>query len=92
MLRHNCDNSVSADVLDRDTAAPVFPWGIPGNIGGSNWSGYAFDPHRGLLIANTDDLPYDVRLVPRDTSGQQAQGTQERMSTRGEYGPQTGAP
>ena len=65
---------------------------IPGNIGGLNWSGYAFDPHRGLLIANTNNLPFEVRLVPRDTTGQQAQGTQERLSPHGEYGPQTGAP
>jgi len=65
---------------------------IPGNIGGLNWSGYAFDPHRGLLIANTNNLPFEVRLVPRDTAGQQAQGTQERLSPHGEYGPQTGTP
>ncbi len=30
----------------------------PGNLGGLNWSGYAFDPQRGLLIANTNNVPY----------------------------------
>ena len=38
---------------------------IPGNVGGLNWSGYAFDPQRNLLIANVNSLPAKVRLVPR---------------------------
>src|SRR5262249_41722308 len=38
---------------------------VPGNVGGLNWSGYAFDPVRHLLIANVNNLPAKVRLVPR---------------------------
>ncbi len=38
----------------------------PGNAGGSNWGGIAFDPVRQLAIANTTDLPFVVALVPRD--------------------------
>lgn len=38
---------------------------VPGNVGGSNWSGYAFDPTRGLLILNTNNLPAEVRMTPR---------------------------
>ena len=30
---------------------------VPGNVGGMNWSGYAFDPTRGLLIVNVNILP-----------------------------------
>jgi quinoprotein glucose dehydrogenase len=37
---------------------------IPGNVGGMNWSGYAFDPARNLLVANVNNLPAKVRLVP----------------------------
>jgi quinoprotein glucose dehydrogenase len=37
----------------------------PGNLGGSNWGGVAVDPERQLLIANTSDVPWKVRLVPR---------------------------
>ena len=37
----------------------------PGNAGGSNWGGIAFDPVRQLAIANTTDLPFVVALVPR---------------------------
>ncbi|HEV2333461.1 MAG TPA: pyrroloquinoline quinone-dependent dehydrogenase [Gammaproteobacteria bacterium] len=39
---------------------------LPGNAGGSNWGGIAFDPERQLAIANTMDLPFLVALVPRD--------------------------
>ncbi len=38
---------------------------VPGNVGGPNWSGFAFDPTRGLLIANTNNFPYVVKLIPR---------------------------
>jgi quinoprotein glucose dehydrogenase len=38
---------------------------VPGNVGGLNWSGYAFDPTRNLLIANVNNLPAKVRVVPR---------------------------
>ena len=34
----------------------------PGNAGGSNWGSVAFDPERQLLIANTEDVPWMVRL------------------------------
>jgi quinoprotein glucose dehydrogenase len=37
----------------------------PGNAGGSNWGGVAFDPKRQLAIANTMNLPFVVALIPR---------------------------
>src|SRR5262249_23648708 len=40
---------------------------IPGNVGGMNWSGSAFDPERSLLVANTNNFPAKVRLIPRAT-------------------------
>jgi len=39
---------------------------IPGNGGGSNWGGVAFDPARKLLIANSIHLPFIVALIRRD--------------------------
>jgi quinoprotein glucose dehydrogenase len=65
---------------------------VPGNIGGLNWSGYAFDPHRGLLIANVNNLPFEVRLIPRDGNAPTAQGSSERLSSHGEYASQDGTP
>jgi quinoprotein glucose dehydrogenase len=37
----------------------------PGNAGGSNWGGIAFDPRRQLAVANTVNLPFVVALIPR---------------------------
>ena len=38
----------------------------PGNAGGSNWGGIAFDPRRQLAVANTMNLPFVVALIPRE--------------------------
>jgi quinoprotein glucose dehydrogenase len=45
----------------------------PGNAGGSNWGGIAFDPARQLAIANTMTLPFVVALIPRAELHEQAQ-------------------
>lgn len=34
--------------------------------GGSNWGGGAFDPQRNLLITPVSQIPYFIRLIPRD--------------------------
>jgi quinoprotein glucose dehydrogenase len=39
----------------------------PGNIGGSNWSGAAWDPTRRLLVTPTNHLAFAVSLIPRDS-------------------------
>ena len=39
---------------------------VPGNAGGSNWGGVAVDEGRQLLVANTQDLPWSVQLIPRN--------------------------
>jgi quinoprotein glucose dehydrogenase len=57
---------------------------IPGNLGGMNWSGYAFDPIRNLLIVNTNNLIARVRLIPRDKIGSNTED--------GNFGPQRGTP
>jgi quinoprotein glucose dehydrogenase len=60
---------------------------IPGHVGGMNWSGSAFDAERGLLIVNTNNLPYIVRLIPRAEFAKPG-----NRNLPGEYGSQTGAP
>jgi quinoprotein glucose dehydrogenase len=57
---------------------------VPGNVGGMNWSGYAFDPGRNLLIVNTNNLIARVRLIPRDKFSSDSEG--------GDYAAQRGAP
>jgi quinoprotein glucose dehydrogenase len=49
-----------------------------------NWSGYAFDPIRNLLIVNTNNLIARVRLIPRDKVSS--------VNEDGNYGPQRGTP
>jgi quinoprotein glucose dehydrogenase len=44
----------------------------PGNAGGSNWGGIAFDPQRQLAVANTMNLPFVVALIPRANLHEQA--------------------
>lgn len=39
---------------------------LPGNAGGSNWGGIAFDPERQIAVADTMDLAFQVALIPRD--------------------------
>lgn len=38
---------------------------VPGNAGGVNWGGVAIEPAQGLVLVNTQDFPWRVRLVPR---------------------------
>jgi quinoprotein glucose dehydrogenase len=51
------------------------------------WSGYAFDPGRGLLLVNTNNLPTRARLLPREALDDPRQRRED-----GEYGLQAGAP
>ena len=39
---------------------------VPGNAGGSNWGGVAVDETEQRLIANVQDFPWSVTLVPRE--------------------------
>ncbi len=64
---------------------------VPGNAGGVNWGSSAFDPGRGILVTNTNQLPFLVRLIRRE------QLVSERTAAKtnrleGEFGSQTGAP
>src|ERR1700682_6228260 len=60
---------------------------IPGNIGGMNWSGYAFDPQRNLLLLNITNLPFKIKLIPTEKYSETT-----HTGEPGEYSPQTGAP
>jgi quinoprotein glucose dehydrogenase len=60
---------------------------MPGQLGGMNWSGYAFDPVRSLLIVNANSLPAKIRLIPRAEFNDRSRRTED-----GEYTPQSGTP
>ena len=40
---------------------------FPGFDGGGEWGGPAFDPETGLLYVNSNEMPWILRLVPRET-------------------------
>jgi len=61
---------------------------FPGNIGGGNWSGVAFEPERGLLLVNTNNLPFVVRLIPRERYEAERRAVKPSV----EIAPQTGTP
>jgi quinoprotein glucose dehydrogenase len=60
---------------------------VPGNLGGMNWSGYAFDPIRHLLVVNANVLPAKVRLIPREEFNDRRRRTED-----GDYATQSGTP
>jgi quinoprotein glucose dehydrogenase len=41
---------------------------LPAHVGGMNWSGYAYDASRHLLIVNTNNLAAKVKLIPQAVS------------------------
>jgi quinoprotein glucose dehydrogenase len=61
----------------------------PGYNGGSDWGGIAFDPAHGVIVANYNDMPNYVRLVPRAEADKL--GWAPRSQTRGEIGGAEGA-
>lgn len=63
----------------------------PGNLGGMNWSSGAFDPERQIFITNVNNLPMDVRLIPRDQY-QPMEKAAEQGTLRAEVSPQHGTP
>jgi membrane-bound PQQ-dependent dehydrogenase (glucose/quinate/shikimate family) len=60
---------------------------MPGNVGGMNWSGYAYDASLHLLIVNTSNLAAKVKLIPQAIINDPAQRTE-----KGEYTGQAGTP
>lgn len=62
---------------------------LPGNAGGANWGGVAFDAERQLALVYTMDLPFIVALVPRD----QLQAARDDPANKGfEFARQLGTP
>jgi Glucose dehydrogenase len=64
---------------------------FPGNVGGMNWSGMAYDPARNLVIVNTNRLATVARLIPRDEYTK-LRASPEGNRLKGEFARQTGTP
>ena len=61
----------------------------PGYNGGTDWGGIAVDPRRGVIVANYNDMPNYVRLVPRAEADKK--GWAPRDQARGDIGGAEGA-
>jgi quinoprotein glucose dehydrogenase len=61
----------------------------PGYNGGTDWGGIAVEPTRGVIVANYNDMPNYVRLVPRAEADKR--GWAPRDQVRGEIGGVEGA-
>ena len=51
---------------------------LPGNVGGVNWGGAAWDPVRDLLVANTNRVAAIVKLIPREDVRRDAHSDRDR--------------
>jgi quinoprotein glucose dehydrogenase len=62
---------------------------VPGNVGGMNWSGYAWDPQNHLLLVNSNNVPARMGLVSDDKfadTTRDASGTQYTRQVGAPYG------
>ena len=60
---------------------------FPGSGGGLNWSGVAIDPGRQVLVTNSTNVPWTVRLFPGDKYEDE-----KRAHPKSEVRPQRGTP
>jgi quinoprotein glucose dehydrogenase len=93
--REACRQRLSKLRNDGPYTPPSFEGSLtfPGNAGGVNWGGAAFDPERNLLFSDTNRLAAIFRIIPRDEMGaavEQAKNEGGRFS--GEFGRQSGTP
>jgi quinoprotein glucose dehydrogenase len=64
---------------------------VPGNIGGMAWGGAAYDETNRLIVVPANNLPAEVRLIPRDKFDEES----DRGRSLGgdwEFAPQRGTP
>jgi len=64
---------------------------LPGNVGGVNWGGFAYDPSREILILPEDHIAAEVRLIPRDQY-EEARSSNRKLDGDWEFAPQKGTP
>ena len=58
----------------------------PGNVGGMNWSGYAFDPQHGLLFVNTSNLAAEMGVVAADKYWDAVDNNKDDLDYTQQYG------
>jgi quinoprotein glucose dehydrogenase len=65
---------------------------MPGNVGGQNWGGMAYDPVHDLLIIPTNHLAAENRLIPRSDYESLRNSRGRKLDGDWEFAPQRGTP
>lgn len=66
---------------------------MPGNIGGMNWGGLAYDSIHDLLVLPTNHLAVEIRLIPRaDFESLRDSQSKRKIDGDWEFAPQHGTP
>lgn len=92
-MRQWCADKIASLRNDGLFTPPSYRGSIsfPGNVGGVNWGGAAWDPVRNLLLANTNRVAAVMQLIKREDL-QAAFDHPNDMAWGGEFGRQRGAP
>ncbi|HEX3682637.1 MAG TPA: pyrroloquinoline quinone-dependent dehydrogenase [Bryobacteraceae bacterium] len=65
---------------------------MPGNVGGQNWGGMAYDAVHDLLILPQNHIAAEVRLIPRSDYESLRDSRGRKIDGDWEFAPQRGAP
>lgn len=65
---------------------------MPGNVGGMNWGGMAYDPPHDLLVLPSNNIAAEVRLIPRADFESLRDSRNRKLNGDWEFAPQTGTP
>jgi len=92
-MRIWCEDKIASFRNEGLFTPPSFQGSIsfPGNVGGVNWGGAAFDPERNILLANTNRVAAVAKLIPREDLPA-ARRNPDEMAWGGEFGTQLGTP
>jgi quinoprotein glucose dehydrogenase len=63
---------------------------VPGNVGGMNWGGFAYDPTRELLVLPENHLAAEVKLIPRSEFADLRASRDRKLDGDWELAPQHG--
>lgn len=89
------DEGQCRDALEKMNVGPIYTpiteqWTVvaPSNAGGINWGGVAVDPERGVIVARSTNLAFQVKLVAQNDLAREREGREFDV----ELGPQRGMP
>jgi quinoprotein glucose dehydrogenase len=91
--RAQCRNAIAA-LRNEGIYTPPSVQGtlmFPGNAGGTNWGSLAVEPSRRIAVVNQSNLPFVVRLIPRERFEEEKAAGKGLLGLR-EFAPQEGTP